>query len=78
MKAIKNILSICSVALLLGSCQADLLETKPYGNVAAGNMWTSENFADKGVTAIYLYFTQKLCRLGLVSNGLFRCVYRLS
>ena len=53
MKAIKNILSICSVALLLGSCQADLLETKPYGNVAAGNMWTSENFADKGVTAIY-------------------------
>ena len=52
MKAIKNILSICSVALLLGSCQADLLETKPYGNVAAGNMWTSENFADKGVTAI--------------------------
>ena len=65
MKAIKNILSICSVALLLGSCQADLLETKPYGNVAAGNMWTSENFADKGVTAIYSTLRKSYVGLGL-------------
>ena len=76
MKAIKNILSICSVALLLGSCQADLLET----------LWKcgSRQYVDfrklcrQRSYSYLLYFTQKLCRLGLVSNGLFRCVYRLS
>ena len=58
MKAIKNILSICSVALLLGSCQADLLETKPYGNVAAGNMWTSETLQTKELQLFTLLYAK--------------------
>lgn len=50
---IKNIFAVSAAAILLTGCQPDLLETKPYGSVAAGNMWTSENFADKGINAIY-------------------------
>lgn len=53
MKALKNIIAISAAALVMSGCQGDLLETSPYGSVAAGNMWTSENLADKGVTAIY-------------------------
>lgn len=53
MKAIKNIITISVATLLLAGCRGDLLETAPYGSIAAGNMWASENLADKGVTAIY-------------------------
>lgn len=53
MKALKNILAISAAAVMMCGCQGDLLETSPYGSVAAGNMWSSENLADKGVTAIY-------------------------
>ena len=53
MKALRNIIAISAAALVMSGCQGDLLETAPYGSVAAGNMWTSENLADKGVTAIY-------------------------
>ena len=53
MKALKNIITISAAVLLLSGCRADLLDTVPHGSVAEGNMWTSENLADKGVTAIY-------------------------
>lgn len=53
MKAIIKILAASAVVLSMSSCKGDLLDTAPYGSVAAGNMWTSENFATKGVDAIY-------------------------
>lgn len=65
MKALKNILAISAAALVMGGCQGDLLETSPYGSVAAGNMWTSENLADKGVTAIYSTLRNSYVGLGM-------------
>ena len=50
---LKNIFTVSAAAFMLMGCQPDLLDTKPYDSVASGNMWTSENFADKGVNAIY-------------------------
>lgn len=71
MKVLKNIITLSAVALMLGGCQADLLETSPYGSVAAGNMWTSENLADKGVTAIYSTLRQTYVGLGLYTLDCF-------
>lgn len=53
MKTLKKILVYSATALLLASCKGDLLDLSPYGSVASGNMWTSENLAEKGVNAIY-------------------------
>lgn len=53
MKLFKNICLIgASVALLTG-CRGDLMDLTPYGSIASGNMWTTENLADMGVTGIY-------------------------
>lgn len=65
MKALKNILAISATAVIMCGCQGDLLETSPYGSVAAGNMWSSENLADKGVTAIYSTLRQSYVGLQL-------------
>lgn len=47
MKTLKKILVYSATALLLASCKGDLLDLSPYGSVASGNMWTSENLAEK-------------------------------
>ncbi len=53
MKIVKSIcLLYASVALLTG-CQGDLMDLSPYDSIASGNMWTTENLADMGVTGIY-------------------------
>ena len=49
MKTLKKILVYSATALLLASCKGDLLDLSPYGSVASGNMWTSENLAEKGL-----------------------------
>ena len=56
MKALKNIITISAAVLLLSGCRADLLDTVPHGSVAEGNMWTSENLADKGAVS-YTHLT---------------------
>ena len=53
MKLIKNICLIGVVTALLTGCQGDLMDLTPYSSISSGNMWTSENLADMGVTGIY-------------------------
>ncbi|TDE17214.1 RagB/SusD family nutrient uptake outer membrane protein [Dyadobacter psychrotolerans] len=38
---------------LLTSCDPDLLDTEPYGSVASGNMWTTDNLTNLGMTGVY-------------------------
>ena len=53
MKLVKNICLLgASIALLTG-CNSDLMDLTPYDSIASGNMWTTENLADMGVTGIY-------------------------
>ncbi|MCD8182731.1 MAG: RagB/SusD family nutrient uptake outer membrane protein [Bacteroides sp.] len=44
---------ITAATLTLSSCQGDLMDLFPYDSISSGNMWKSENLADKGVNAIY-------------------------
>lgn len=53
MKNLRNIMIGMAAIALLGSCHPDLLDLNPYGSVSSGNMWTTENLADQGVTGIY-------------------------
>ena len=53
MKLIKNICLIGAAAALMSGCRGDLMDLNPYGSISSGNMWTSENLADMGVTGIY-------------------------
>ena len=53
MKLIKNICMIGVAATLLSGCRGDLMDLNPYSSISSGNMWTSENLADMGVTGIY-------------------------
>ena len=53
MKLIKNICMIGVAATLLSGCRGDLMDWNPYCSISSGNMWTSENLADMGVTGIY-------------------------
>ena len=53
MKLIKNICLIGVVTALLTGCRGDLMDLTPYSSISSGNMWTSENLADMGVTGIY-------------------------
>lgn len=53
MKLKNIIITILTSAAVFVSCQSDLMDTKPYGSVATGNMWKSENLCDKGVLGIY-------------------------
>ena len=48
-KVIIFCLTICSI---LQGCTY-MLDTTPYDQIATGNMWTSEELADKGVAGIY-------------------------
>lgn len=48
----KTIISFVSAILLLSSC-ADILDTVPSNAISTGNMWSTEELADKGVAGIY-------------------------
>lgn len=52
-RIIKNICLASSILLGLNGCQSDLLDLSPYGSISSGNMWTTENLADMGVTGVY-------------------------
>lgn len=65
MKTLKKIAAYSVVALFMSSCQPDLLDLSPYGSVASGNMWTSENMAEKGVNAIYSTLFKDYVGIGL-------------
>lgn len=53
MKLVKNICLISAAIALLTGCRGDLMDLSPYGSIASGNMWTTENLADMGVSGIY-------------------------
>lgn len=51
----KNLFLIFVIALVCVSCN-DWLELSPTDKLAAGNMWTSEDLADKGIAGLYSVF----------------------
>lgn len=53
MTTIKKIIWLVAVIVMLAACRKDLLDTSPYGSIASGNMWTTENLADMGVIGVY-------------------------
>lgn len=53
MKIVKSICLLYALVALLTGCQGDLMDLSPYDSIASGNMWTTENLADMGVTGIY-------------------------
>lgn len=53
MKLVKNICILSASVALLTGCRGDLMDLTPYGSIASGNMWTTENLADMGVVGIY-------------------------
>ena len=53
MNFIKKIGLFGTAAILFTSCRGDLMDLDPYDSIGSGNMWTSENLADMGVTGIY-------------------------
>ena len=53
MNFIKKIGLFGTAAILFTGCRGDLMDLDPYDSIGSGNMWTSENLADMGVTGIY-------------------------
>lgn len=53
MKLINKICLLSASVALLTGCRGDLMDLSPYGSIASGNMWTTENLADMGVVGIY-------------------------
>lgn len=51
----KKILLITTAALAFSAC-VDMLDTAPANQIASGNMWTSEELADKGMAGLYYTF----------------------
>jgi starch-binding outer membrane protein, SusD/RagB family len=49
----KIIAIICSLPLLLGSCNDDFLDTQPLGEVSESAVWTDAGLAEAFVTGIY-------------------------
>jgi starch-binding outer membrane protein, SusD/RagB family len=54
---LKNIAIVFASTALLSACQSDLLDLNPTGSIGSGNMWTTENLVDMGVTGIYQTLT---------------------
>ncbi|OAV67829.1 SusD family protein [Bacteroidales bacterium Barb6XT] len=63
---VRNIGLYVAAAFILSGCREDLMDTTPYGSISSGNMWTTENLADKGVLGIY-----STLRSGNVGSGVF-------
>lgn len=53
MKRINLLCAIFLAAILFTACESDLLDTKPYSQLSAANMWTNEGLADLGVMGVY-------------------------
>ena len=53
MNFIKKIGLFGTAVILFTGCRGDLMDLDPYDSIGSGNMWTSENLADMGVTGIY-------------------------
>lgn len=51
----KIYIGVLSLLLVIASvgCRHDLLDLNPYDRVSSGQMWTTENLANQGVTGIY-------------------------
>lgn len=49
----KKILILLFGIILVSGCQSDLLDTSPYSSVSSGNMWTTDNLTDLGVSGVY-------------------------
>ncbi|OAQ40317.1 carbohydrate-binding protein SusD [Pedobacter psychrophilus] len=49
----KKIFIIALAVTIVTGCKKDLLDTSPYDSLASGNMWSSENLTDLGVTGVY-------------------------
>ncbi|PTS98977.1 RagB/SusD family nutrient uptake outer membrane protein [Pedobacter sp. HMWF019] len=60
----KKILTIIVAICTLTGCKKDLLETKPYSQIASETMWTTDNLTDQGITGVYA-----LLRYGMASGG---------
>ena len=54
---LKNIAIVFASTALFSACQSDLLDLNPTGSIGSGNMWTTENLVDMGVTGIYQTLT---------------------
>ena len=52
MKKIFNILFLCASAAALAGCE-DFLDREPTNNMAAGKVWTSDDYATRAVNGIY-------------------------
>lgn len=53
MKNIYNVVLLSLLIISLASCKKDLLDLNPYDNVGSGQMWNTENLANKGVIGVY-------------------------
>lgn len=53
MKYIKQLIVSSIILVTIIGCKGDLLDLNPYGEVGSGKMWSTENLADQGITAIY-------------------------
>ena len=54
---IKYIITVFAATSLLSACQSDLLDLNPSGSISSGNMWSTENLTDMGVTGVYQTLT---------------------
>jgi starch-binding outer membrane protein, SusD/RagB family len=52
MKTFNKLFVVATLIFVFG-CKGDLLDTVPYGQIASGSMWNSENLADLGVNGVY-------------------------
>lgn len=55
----KIILFLIGCSFIMFSCQGDLLDRSPYDQVSSGNMWRTEELADKGVLGVYASLNQE-------------------
>jgi len=64
MKLMKSIY-VLLIAAVFTSCQSDLLDTNPYGDVNSDLMWSTESLADQGVMGIYNILRQDRVGVGI-------------
>lgn len=55
------------IALSLGGCQDNLLDTAPYSSVSNATMWTTDNLTDLGVAGVYNTFRLEMGHSGLTT-----------
>lgn len=58
MKAIKKIISLFAGAVLVASCNKDLLETVPNDRISTEIFWKTDQDATLGANAVYIYLSE--------------------